>query len=197
MLSNALCNLDSLPIISLIMDSNVLHIILWMLMMLYHCMDIFLTYCFIYLVWITTIIGSFLSPKDSDVGLDVSITVIKYFKYSTRKMMYLGFFNYWSTYCFRVLLNFLYCSLASLCSAVVPQTEMKSSTYPLKFLIDNVYTGQLKFLTHLPQPSWPLLLELNSLVVSRPQVVVVSSSSPLFFAVVVNVYVSVVMSFPF
>ena len=90
-----------------------------------------------------TIIGSFLSSVYSVVGLDVSSMVIGYFKYCTRKMMSSGFWNYQSTYCLSFFLNFLYWSLASICSALVPKTTLKSSNSPSKFRIDDVYDGQL------------------------------------------------------
>ena len=40
-------------------------------------------------------IGSFWSSVDSAVGIDVSSTVIGYFKYLTRTMMSSGLWNYW------------------------------------------------------------------------------------------------------
>ena len=134
-------------------------------------------------------IGSFLSLVYSAIGIDMSSTVIGYFKSRTRTMMSSGFCNSSSTYCFSFYLNFLYWSFSFLCSSVAPKTAPKSSTSPLKLQIDDVYSVQLKLPhcvprhwkpplpTQLPWPhSWPPLLELDSLVVLRPQVVFASLS---------------------
>ena len=144
------------------------------------------------------------------VGIDVSSTVIGYFKYCTRIMMSSGFCNYWSTYCFSFRLNFLYWSLASLFMDMVPKTAFKSSTSPLNLRIDGVYARQLKCLPHPPrplkpplppQPPWPcprpLLLGLELFVFSRPHLVVVSPSPQLLPAAGVVVSVYIVITFYF
>ena len=99
-------------------------------------------------------IGSFLSYTDIAVGLDVFKTIVGYFKYPTKTMMSSGFYNTLRVYYFSFSLNFLYWSLASLCSDVVPKTAPKSSTSPLKFLINDVYAGQLKPPPLLQSPWW-------------------------------------------
>ena len=171
--------------------------------------DLFLTYCLISFVCILTTIGSFLSYVDSAVGLVVSITVIISFKSHTRTMMSSGLYNYRSMYGFSFLLNLFYWSLAYLWSAVVPKNAPKSSTYPLKFRINDVYSGWLKHPLLPPRPCWPLLppqppwprprptlLVLDLLVVSWPRVVVVSPSIPLLPAAGGSVSVSGVVTFP-
>ena len=75
-------------------------------MMFYLNVDLFLTCFFISSVWIITMIGSFLSCVDSGVGLDVSSTVIRSFRYHTRTMMSSVLWNSWSTYCFSFSLKF-------------------------------------------------------------------------------------------
>ena len=179
-------------------------------MMFFFSVDLFLKYCLISFVWILTMIGSFLSYVDGAVGLVVSITVIISFKSHTRTMMSSGLYNYRSMYGFSFLLNLFYWSLAYLWSAVVPKNAPKSSTYPLKFRIDDVYSGWLKRPPRpprpwlpllLPQPHWPrprpTLLVLDSLVVSRPQVVVASPCDPLLPASGGSVSVSGVDVFHF
>ena len=105
-------------------------------------------------------------------------------------MMSLGFWNSLKMYFFSFFLNFLYWSLASLCSDVVPKTAPKYSTSPLKFLVDNVYAEWLKRPPRPPRPWWsplpvrppwprphPLFLELD-LLVSESRVIVASLTSP-------------------
>ena len=72
-------------------------------------------------------------------------------------MMFSGFWNSWSTYCFRFLLNFFYSSLASLFLDVVPKNVPKPSTSTLKLIIYGVYDGWLKCPLHLSHPWWPPL----------------------------------------
>ena len=136
----------------------------------------------IHLVWIITMIGSFLSLVDSAVSRDLSSRVIMSFRYYFRTMMSSGFWSSWSTYCFRFSLYcFCFWSLDSICSAVVSKTAPKSYTYSLKFLIDDVYAGrfncpplpQFHLLPILPtQPRrprswpWPPLPVLDLLLVS-------------------------------
>ena len=154
--------------------------------------DLFLTYCFISLVCIITMIGPFSSFVDSAVGLDVSSIVIGYFRSHTRTMMSAGSWNYRSTYCFGFWLNFLYWSLASLWLALVSKTAPKSSTSLLKFRIYDVYYGRLKQVPHPPRPWWPIispqppcpftrppLLVLDFIILLWDQVVVASPSVPL------------------
>ena len=79
---------------------------------------------------------------------------------------------------------FLYWSLPSLCSDMDPKTAPKSSTSLLKFLINDVYAGQLKCPPLPPRPWWtplpvqtnrpcphPPLLEFYSLVSEAPVIV--------------------------
>ena len=110
---------------------------------------LFLTYCFISSVLIITMIRSFSFCVYCDVGIDVSSTLIGYFRSCIRTMMYSGLWNSWSNYCFSFLINFLYWSLDSLYSAVVTKTAQKSSTSPLKFRIYDLCDGRLK---RLPRP---------------------------------------------
>ena len=209
-LMNILCNMDCIPIWYVIMDRTVpiLSHRYWLCSVIVRIY--FLTYFLIYLVWIMTMIGSFLYSVDSAIGLDVSIMVTGYFIYLTRTIMSSGFWNSWSTYCFSFYLNFLYCSLVSLCSSMVPNTNPKSSTYPLKFWMDDVYAGRLKCLTHPkfpwwpPLPSkpswpstWPLFLEIYLLMVLRHQMFVASLSPSLLPVDGGAVYISGVMYFSF
>ena len=120
--------------------------------------DLFLKNCLISSVCIVNMIGSVSSSAVSTVGLDVFKTIMGSFKYLTRTMMSLEFCKYLRIYCFSFSLNFLYWSLVSLCSEVVPKTAPKSSTSPLKFLIDDVYAGQLKCPPLPLRPWWSLLL---------------------------------------
>ena len=60
-------------------------------------------------------------------------------------------------YCFSFSLNFLYLSLASVCSDAITKTAPKYSTSHLKFLTDDVYAGKLNCPSHLPHPWWPPL----------------------------------------
>ena len=137
-------------------------------------------------------IGYFSSSPDSAVGLDMFKTVIVSFKYMTRMMMSSGFWNSIRIYCFSFSINFLYWSLASLCSDVVPKTVPKSSTSPLKLLVGDVYNGRLNHPPlpsrpwWLPFPLWtprprprPPLLELDSLI-SEAKVIFASLPSPPF-----------------
>ena len=155
-------------------------------------------------------IGSFSYSMDSDVGLDVFIMVFSSLRYRTRTRISSGFFNYRCTYCFSFSLNFLYWSLASICSVVVPKTAPKSSASPLKLRIYDVYAGRLKrlpcppctcWLLHSPQLNWPFprppLFELDYIMVSWPQVVVVSPPPPLLLADGGTISVSGVIMFPF
>ena len=146
----------------------------------------------------------------SAVGIGVSRTFINSSIYFTRTMMYSGLRNYQNIYCFRFLIDFLYWSLASLWSSIVPKTAKKSSTSPLKVQMDDIYAGRLKHLPHPPHPWWQLLtqrpprplpwtrlLVLDSLVVSWPRVVVVSPSPPFLTMDSGSIYVSGVEIFSF
>ena len=163
---------------------------------------------FISSVWTITMIIYFLYGVVSSVGLDVFITVIRYFRYRTRTMMYSGFWNYriihWSSFS----LNFLYWSLYSLCLDVAPTTATKTSTSSLKFQIDDLCDGRLKRPLHPPIPwgpllppqpprplSRPLLLLLDYLVFLWPLVVVASPSPPLLPTAGGDVSVSGVIKF--
>ena len=103
-------------------------------------------------VWIITMIRHFSSSDYSAVGIDVFKIVVVSFTFMTRTMMFWGFWNSLRMYCFRFYMNFLYWPLASLFSDVVPKTEPKSYTSPLKFLIGDVYSGRLKLP---PRPPYP------------------------------------------
>ena len=96
--------------------------------------------------------------SDIAVGLYVFKIVVGYFKSLTRTIMSSEFWNSLKMYCFIFSLNFLYWSLASLCSDVAPKTAPKSSTSNLKFLIDDVYAGWLKVPPRPKRPWWPHLL---------------------------------------
>ena len=158
--------------------------------MMFSCsVDLFWRIVLFLWVWIITMIESFSYSVYGAVGIDVSSTVIGYFKYCTRIMMSSGFCNYWSTYCFIFSLYFFYWSLASLFLDMVPKTALKSSTSPLKFKMDGVYDRQLKCLPHPPRPlqlplppkhpqprPLPPLLELYLIVVSRHHSIVASLS---------------------
>ena len=122
--------------------------------------DLFMKYCLISSVLIMTMIGSFSSSTGSVVGLDVFKTILGHFKSLTRTMMSSGFCNTLGVYCFRFLVNFLYLSLASLCSDVVSKTAPKPSTSYLKFLIDGMYGGRLKR-TSIPSCTWQLPLPIR------------------------------------
>ena len=148
-------------------------------------------------------IGNFSSSNYSTMGLDLLKTVVGYFKYLTRTMMSLGFCNIFRVYFFSFSLNFLYWSLASFFSDVFPKTAPKFSTYPLKLLIDYLYAGQLKFLTHLPRLWWPPLPvrpprprhcpplhEIDSLVSEVHLICASLASPPLLPTAVEAVYVS-------
>ena len=76
---------------------------------------------------------------------------------------------------------------------MAPNTAQKLSTSTLKFLVDYVYAGRLKRPPSLPHPwrpplpvqpprprPWPLLLALDSLVLSDTWVIVASLPSPPF-----------------
>ena len=106
-----LCDLDCLQICSVMLEITfpILTCISWS----YYVVGwIYFETLLHFFDWVMIMIGSFLSSVYSAVGLDFSSTVIGYFKYCTRTMMYLGFWNSMSTYCFSSLLNFLYCPLA-------------------------------------------------------------------------------------
>ena len=120
--------------------------------MFFRRVDLLLKNCLISSVLIIAIIGYLSSSADSDVGLDVFKIIVGSFKYLTRTMMSSWFWNTLRMYCFSFLLNLLYRSLAYLCSDMVPKTAPKSSTSPLKFLIDDVYAGWLKRLPVPPRP---------------------------------------------
>ena len=109
---------------------------------------------------------------------------------------------------FNILADFLYWSLDSIWSAVVPKTAPKSYTHPLDFWIDDMYSGRLKRMSCRPHPWWPhlpprphkphpwtLLLELYSLVILWHRVVVVSPSLPLIQTDGGAVYISIIMIF--
>ena len=177
-------------------------------MMFCRSVDIFLTYFFSSFC-IIAMIGYFSYSVDSSGSLDVSSTVIRSFEYCTRITIYLWLYDSRSTYCFGFLLNFLHWSLASLWLSVVPNTSLKSSNYSLKFRIDDVYDVWLKcppcpprpwWLPLPPQPPWsrpqPPLLELDSLMVSKPQMVVASPSLPLLPAAGGSVSIYGVITFP-
>ena len=122
--------------------------------------ELFLKFCLISSVWIITMIGSFYSSSKIAVGLDVFRSLVEYFKPLTRTMMSSGLWNYIRMYCLRLSLNFLYLSLAYICLDVVPKTAPKSSTSPLKCLIDDVYAGRLKLLPRPPRLWWsPILVQ--------------------------------------
>ena len=93
-----------------------------------------------------------LSSTNSDVGIDVFRIDLGSFKSLTRTMLSSGLCNYPRMYCLSFSLNFLYLPLAFLCSDVVTKTAPKYSTYPLKFLIDDVYDGRLKLPPCPPRP---------------------------------------------
>ena len=157
--------------------------------MFFSRVDIFLKYFLISSVCIITTIGYFLSSADSYVDFYVFKTFVGHFKLLTIPMMYWGFWNSLRMYCFSFSLNLLYWSLNSLCSDVFPKTTPKSSTYPLKLQIDDMYTGWSNHLPRLLRPWWPplltrtpwpchcpLLLELDSLV-SEARVILASLPS--------------------
>ena len=108
------------------------------------------------MVCIITMIGYFSSCVDSSIGLDVSSNIIGFSSSRTITMMSSGFCKYCSTYYFRFSLNFLHWYFSSLCSSMVPKTVTKPSTYPLKFIIDYIYTGRLNQPPPPPRPWWPL-----------------------------------------
>ena len=158
--------------------------------MFYRRVDLVLKNCLISSVYIITMIGSFSSSDYSAVGIDVFKTILGSFKYLTRTIMSSELWNTLSMYCFRFSLDFLYWYLASLCSDVVPKTAPKFYTSSLKFLIDDVYAGQLKLLPLPPRPWWPPLLvqpprprprppllEFDSLV-SKARLIVASLPTP-------------------
>ena len=132
----------------------------------------------------------FSSSADSAVGLDVFKTIVGSFKYLTRTRIYSGFWNTIRMYCLSFSLNYLYWSLASIFSDVVPKNAPKFSSSPLKFLIDAAYAGRLKRPPLPPRP-WqpplpvqppralprPPLLEFY-LLVSDARVIVASLLSP-------------------
>ena len=139
-----------------------------------------------------TMILSFSSSVGSPVDIDVLSTVTGYFESRKKKIMSSGLQNYRSVYCLSFSLNFLYWSLASLWSVVNPKTKPKLSNPPLKFRINDVYSGYFKqpprpphtWLPKLPpQPPRPhpqtSLLELALPMVLWLRLVVVSPSLPL------------------
>ena len=142
------------------------------------------------LVCIIAIIGYLSSLVDSAVCFDVYKTVVGYFSYLTRMMMYSGFWNSCKMYCFILLLNFLYWSLDSICAEVVPETAPKSSTSPLNFLIDDVYAGLLKHKPRPQNPWWPPLPERPPWICPRPLMLaidlLVMSESRVFVASLIS-----------
>ena len=108
-------------------------------------MDLSFAYFLISSVFIMTVMWHFLSSVDSDVGIDIFSTVIGYLTSHNRNMIYSGFLNSRSTYCFGFSLNLLNWYFDSLCSAIVPNTVPKYSTSSLNFLIDDVCASWLKF----------------------------------------------------
>ena len=146
----------------------------------------------------------------SDVGPDVSSTVIRSFRYHNRKIMSSGLWNYQNTYCFIFSVDFLYWSLDSFCLSMVLKYASKSSSSPLKFQIDDMYAGRLKRPPHPSHPwwlllpprpprprSWAQLLVLDSLIVSWPKVFVVSTSPSLIIVADGSISVSGVVKFSF
>ena len=152
---------------------------------------IFKTYCLIFSVWIITIIGSFSSSLEISVSIGVYRTFTGCFKSLTITMMSSWFLNYHKRYCIRFSLNFSYWYSAYLCSALDPNNALIFSTSPLKFLIDDVYDGQLKLPTrpshhwwpplpvwaHQLRP-WPPLLALDLIVMLEARVIISSLISP-------------------
>ena len=141
-------------------------------------------------------IGYFSSSSERALCLDVFKTAAGSFRYLIRTMMSSGFCNCCSMYCFSFLINFLYCSLAYLCLAVVPNIAPKLSASSLKLWIYDVYTGQLKRPHQQPRPlwsplpvrphrtrPWPLWLAFYLLVMSGSWVVFVSMLSPILIPV--------------
>ena len=131
--------------------------------------DLLLKHLLISSVWIITIIWSFSSSADSDVVCDLFKKVVGYFKSLTRTIMSSELWNYLRMYCLIFSLNFLFWYLASLRLDVVPKTAPKSSTSPLKFLVDNVYDGRLKPPPLPPRHWWPPLTVQSPWLSLRPQ----------------------------
>ena len=95
--------------------------------------DLFMKNCLIYSVLIITMIGYFSSSAGSAVGLDVFKTVLRHFKSLTRTMMSSGLYNTLGRYCFRLPVNFVYWSLATLCY------DMLYIKYTILYILHTIY----------------------------------------------------------